>query len=45
MFKHAATDMIYFARSKISGSLVHKKHFGLILHVVLKLGYAFCQER
>ena len=29
-FKGAATDMRYFARSKFSRSLVHKKHFSLI---------------
>ena len=30
MFKVAATDMRYFARSKLFGSLVHKENFGLI---------------
>ena len=29
-FKGAVTDMRYFARSKVSRSLVHKKHFSLI---------------
>ena len=43
--KAAATDMRYFARSKFSRSLVHKKNFSLIWQVVFKLGYVFCQER
>ena len=43
--KVAATDMRYFARSKFSASLVHKKKLGLIWQVVFKLGYVFCQER
>ena len=30
MVKAAATDMRYFARSKFSKSLVHKKNFSLI---------------
>ena len=34
--KVAATDMRYFARSKFSTSLVHKKSFSLILQVVFK---------
>ena len=29
VFKAAATDMRHFARSKFSGSLVHKNKFGL----------------
>ena len=37
------TDMRYFARSKFSRSLVHKKNFSLIWQVVLKLEYVFCQ--
>ena len=44
-FKAAATDMRYFATSKISNSLVHKKNFSLIWQVVFKLGYVFGQER
>ena len=43
--KGAATDMRYFARSKFSRSLVHKKNFSLIWQVVFKLGYVFCHER
>ena len=41
----AVTDMIYFARSKFSLSLVHKKNFSLIWQVVFRLGYVFCQGR
>ena len=41
----AVTDMRYFARSKFSKSLVHKRNFSLIWQVVFKLGYVFCQER
>ena len=37
-FKVAATDMRYFAKSKLSRSLVHKKNFSLIWQVVFKLG-------
>ena len=40
-----ATDMIYFARSKFSRSLDHKKNFSLIQHIVFNLGYIFCQKR
>ena len=43
--KGAKTDMRYFARSKFSKSLVHKKNFRLIWQVVFELGYVFCQER
>ena len=43
--KGTVKDMIYFARSKFSRSLVHKKNFSLIWQVVFKLWYAFCQER
>ena len=39
--KGAATDMGYFARSKFSRSLVHKKNFSLIGQVVFKVGYVF----
>ena len=35
--------MRYFARSKFSRSLVHKKNFSFIWQVVFKLGYV-CQE-
>ena len=45
VFKDTATDMRYFAKSKFSRSLVHKKSFSLIWQVVFKLGYVFCQER
>ena len=41
----AATDMRYFARNNFFSSLVRKKNFGLISHVVFKLGYLFCQGR
>ena len=34
--KDAATDMRYFARSKFSRSLVHKKNFSLIWQVIFK---------
>ena len=44
-FKGAWTDMGYFAMSKFSRSLVHKKNFSLIWQVVFKLGYVFCQEK
>ena len=44
-WKGAVTDMRYFARSKLSRNLVHKKNFSLIWQVVFKLGYVFCQER
>ena len=43
--KGAATDIRYFARSKFSRSLVHKKNFSVIWQLVFKLGYVFCQER
>ena len=43
--KGAVTNIGYFARSKFSMSLVHKKKFSLICQVVFKLGYIFCQER
>ena len=39
LFEAAATDMRYFARSKFSRSLVHKKNFSLIWQVVFKSGY------
>ena len=45
LLKVTATDMRYFAGSKLFGSLVHKKNFGLIWQVVFKLGYLFCQGR
>ena len=45
LIKGAATDIRYFARSKFSRSLVHKKSFSLIWQVVFKLGYMYCQER
>ena len=41
-FKAAATDIRYFAKSKFSRSLVHKKNFDLIWQVALKLKYLFC---
>ena len=37
--------MRYFARSKFSRSLVHKKNFSLIKQVAFKLGYVFCHKR
>ena len=43
--KAAATDMRYFARSKFSRSLVHKKKISLIRQVFFKLRYVFRQER
>ena len=43
--KGAVTDMRYFARSKFSRSLVHKKNVSLIWHVVFKLGHVFRHER
>ena len=36
--------MRYFARSKFSRSLVHKKNFSLIGYVVIKLGYVFTKR-
>ena len=42
--KSAVTDMRYFAWSKLSRSLVHKKNFSLIWQVVFKLGYIFYPE-
>ena len=42
-FEVAATDMKFFARSKLSKSFVHKKQFGLIWQLVFKLG--FCKGR
>ena len=45
IIKGAAIDMRYFAKSKLSRSLVHMKNFSLIRQVVFKLGYLFCQER
>ena len=38
IFKAAATDMRYFARSKFSRSLVHKKNFSLIGEVLFRSG-------
>ena len=43
--KVAVTDMRYFAMSKFSKSLVHKKNFSVIWQVVFMSGYVFCQER
>ena len=43
--KDAATDVRYFARSKLSRSLIHRKNFSVLWQVVFKLGYVFCQER
>ena len=43
--KGAATDVRYFARSKLSRSLIHRKNFSVLWQVVFKLGYVFCQER
>ena len=43
--KGTATDMRYFARSKFSRGLVHKKNFSLTWKVVFNLGYVFYQER
>ena len=45
IFKVAATDMRYFARSKFSRSSGHKKIFNMICQVVFKLRNLFCQER
>ena len=45
VIKGAVADMRYFAWSKFSRSLVHKKSFSAIWQAVFKLGYAFCQER
>ena len=45
LFTAAATDMRYFARSKLSKSLVCKKNFGWMWQVVFKLEYLFCQGR
>ena len=44
-FKAARTDTRYFARSKFSRILVHKRNFGFIWHVVFKSEYLFCQGR
>ena len=38
-----STDMRYFASSKFSKSLVHKKNFSLVWQVLFKLEYLFCQ--
>ena len=45
ILKAAAADVGYFARSKFSRSLVHKKNFSLMGQIVFKLGYVLCQER
>ena len=42
--KGAVTDLRYFARSKFSCSLVHKKNFSLILQVVFKFGTYFVKR-
>ena len=42
--KVAVTDMRYFARSKFSRILVHKRNFSLICQVVFKFGNVFCQK-
>ena len=39
--KAAATDVTYFARSKFSRSIVHKKDIILTWQLVFKLGYLF----
>ena len=44
ILKGAATDIGYFARSKLSRSLVYKKYFSLIWQVVFKLGYDFVKR-
>ena len=43
--KVAATDIQYFARSKLSRSLVYKKNFSLLWQLIFQLGYLFCQKR
>ena len=43
--KGAATDVRYYARSKLSMSLVHDKIFSLIWQVVFNLGHIFSQEK
>ena len=45
LFKVAARDVRYFARSKLSRSLVQKKNFRVIWQLVFKLGYLLGQER
>ena len=45
LIKVTATDMIYFARSKVSKSLVQKKYFGLMSQVIFKSEYLFYQGR
>ena len=42
--KGAVTDLRYFARSKFSCSLVHKKNFSLIWQVVFKFGTYFVKR-
>ena len=42
--KGRVTDMRYFAGSKFSMTLVHKKNFSLIWQVVFKLGAVFCKR-
>ena len=44
-FEGAVTDMRYFASSKFSRSLVHKKNSSLMWQVVFNLGHVFCQEK
>ena len=44
-FKAAVTDIRYFARSKFSRSLVHKKNFDLIWQVAFKLKTFFVSGR
>ena len=41
IIKGTVTDMRYFARSKLSRSLVHKKNFSLTRQLVFKLRYLF----
>ena len=43
--KFSARNIRCFARSKFVTSLVHKKNFGLIWHVIYKLEFSFCQGR
>ena len=45
VIKGAVTDTKYFARSKFSRSLVHKKNFSLLWQVVFKLRCLICQAR
>ena len=45
LLKTAGRDVIYFAKSKLSTSLLHQEISNLMWQVVFKLEYLLCQGR